>query len=470
VLVSGLALLAGHANGAAQAPRPAPGAQKEPVIVFDGADYLVAWTNVRKQSTRALSAASAFRPQLPPPPPPPPRAALYGARVTKTGRALDQGGIAISTAEFNEYSRPAVASDGTDALFVWTDRRNGMGLVQGARVLGTGFVSDPAAIDIWAGPDPPGAYGAAVAFDGVDYLVAWATSSIYEQRIYATFVTPSGLVPRPTPIEVTSGDRYGMYPAVAFDGVNYLVAWVEYHEFGASVHATRVSRAGVVLDPDGILVDQNGSIPKIAFNGTNYLLVYGSYGKRISRSGQVLDSQPIPIAPTGSGDSDAVSSDGTDYFVAWADTRFGCCSIFGTRVSPSGAVLDPAGIAIATHGREQRDPAIGFDGTNYVVAWTDNRGSSTDIYGARVATDGRVLDPRGILVSTAAPLKPRCVVPRVTGMRLKRARSKIRRAHCSVAGVRTRAAKKRRGRVVAQSPRPRTTRPLGFPVRIVVGR
>jgi hypothetical protein len=400
---------------------------------------------------------------------------LRGARISTAGRALDAGGIAISTAEFNEYSLPAAASDGTDALIVWTDKRNGLGLVQGARVSRTGDVSDPAAIDISTGPAVPGAYGAVAAFDGRNYLVAWATSSLFEQNIYATFVTPSGSVLRPTPVRVTTGDRYGAFPAVAFDGVNYLVAWVEDHEFGSFVYATRVNQDGVVLDPAGILVDQNGSAPKIAFNGTNYLLVYGSsaiYGKRVSRSGQVLDSQPIPIATTSSYNSQsAVGSDGTNYLVAWADARFGCCSIFGTRVGPSGAILDPAGVAIATHGREQHDPAVGFDGTNYFVAWTDNRGSSSDIYGARVARDGRVRDPRGILISTAAPQKARCVVPRVTGMTLKRAKSAIHRASCSIAGVRRKAVRGRhRGRVVAQRPRPRTKRPAGYAVGLVVAR
>jgi hypothetical protein len=163
-----------------------------------------------------------------------------------------------------------------------------------------------------------------------------------------------------------------------------------------------------------------------------------------------------------------VSSDGADYLVAWADARFGCCSIFGARVSGGGQVLDQGGIAIATHGREQQAPAIAYDGTNYLVAWTDHRGSLADIYGARVTPSGRVLDPHGLLLSTESPLRP-CRVPRVVGLPLERARARLHSAGCSVGGVR-RTRSKRHGRVLWQSMRAGTVRSNGYPVWLVIGR
>jgi beta-lactam-binding protein with PASTA domain len=56
-------------------------------------------------------------------------------------------------------------------------------------------------------------------------------------------------------------------------------------------------------------------------------------------------------------------------------------------------------------------------------------------------------------------------------MRLGPAKTKIRRAHCSVGRVRrARARRSLRGRVVRQIPRPGTIRRRGFPVALVVGR
>jgi beta-lactam-binding protein with PASTA domain len=59
----------------------------------------------------------------------------------------------------------------------------------------------------------------------------------------------------------------------------------------------------------------------------------------------------------------------------------------------------------------------------------------------------------------------------VLGLRLAAAKKKIRRAHCSVGRVRrVRSRRSLYGRVVNQSPRPRTVKRRGFPVKLAVGR
>jgi hypothetical protein len=87
----------------------------------------------------------------------------------------------------------------------------------------------------------------------------------------------------------------------------------------------------------------------------------------------------------------AVAFDGTNYIVVWYDERSGSADIYGARVGADGTVLDPSGIAISTAAEDQYWPAVTFDGTNYLVVWTDWRNGSYDIYGARVGTGGSVL-------------------------------------------------------------------------------
>ena len=98
--------------------------------------------------------------------------------------------------------------------------------------------------------------------------------------------------------------------------------------------------------------------------------------------------------------SPALGYDGTNYLVVWHDYRSGETDIYGARVTSAGTVLDAAGIAISTAPRGQVRPAVAFDGTNYLVAWSDARTGSFDVYGARVSTTGSVLDPAGFAIST----------------------------------------------------------------------
>jgi Tol biopolymer transport system component len=85
-------------------------------------------------------------------------------------------------------------------------------------------------------------------------------------------------------------------------------------------------------------------------------------------------------------------------------------------------------------------------------------------------TDVFLYDPLG----TPPPPPPppvRCVVPRVIGMRLAVARKKIGSANCLVGGVRrAHAAKRRAGKVIAQSPKAGSVRPRGAKVSLVVAR
>ena len=72
---------------------------------------------------------------------------------------------------------------------------------------------------------------------------------------------------------------------------------------------------------------------------------------------------------------------------------------------------------------------------------------------------------------TSNPPLPKCVVPKVKGKRLAAAKRAIRRAHCSVGKItRAYSAKVKRGRVIAQKPKPGTTRPQGARVSLKVSK
>jgi hypothetical protein len=68
------------------------------------------------------------------------------------------------------------------------------------------------------------------------------------------------------------------------------------------------------------------------------------------------------------------------------------------------------------------------------------------------------------------PPPVRCVVPKVVGLRLPAARTRIRRAHCSVGRVRHARSARARGRVISQRPKFGARLRRGARVNLVVSR
>jgi len=371
----------------------APGIQGYPSVAFNGVNYLVVWEDAR----RIISWD------------------IYGARVTPSGVVLDTAGIAISTTGNPRF--PSVAADGTNYLVVWEESRSGISNdIYGARVSPSGVVLDPDGIAISTAPH--GQDWPSATFDGMDYLVVWqdARVSSNETDIYGARVTVSGVVMDSSGIPISTANRQQQLPSVAFDGTNCLVVWHDFRSGGAcDVYGARINRAGTVLDTNGIAISTAPGYqycPSVAFDGTNYLAVWDNdsahniHGTRITPAGVVLDSNGFAISARIDCEESypAAVFGETTYCVVWQGFCADLSNIYGTRVSPSGTVLDTAGITVSTISYWQMNASVGFDGTNYLVVWQDSRdwsASRYDIYGARVSRSGTVLDPTGTPISTA---------------------------------------------------------------------
>jgi hypothetical protein len=211
--------------------------------------------------------------------------------------------------------------------------------------------------------------------------------------------------------------RWRSSERVAFDGTNYFVVWVEYGD-AEGIYGARVSEDGAVLDQPPISISTEGTgegDPRVAFNGTNYLVAWtdsrdaiigdawDAYAARVSPAGKVLDRTGIPITTVENDQQvGGVASDGTNFLVVWdgVDARTDEYTIRGARIDDAGKVLDPEGFSISKGEEEQITPSIGFDGTNYLVAWQDSRGwPNSNIYGTRVSKAGKVIDPAAIAIS-----------------------------------------------------------------------
>ena len=274
----------------------------------------------------------------------------------------------------------------------------GKGVV-GRRTLATGLAN--AGSDLFS----PGA--PAVAFDGTNFLVVSRRVAGSTGTVTGTIVTPANKTV--SSFDIGTGDNLA---GLAFGSSSYLVAFSR----DGQIILNRISPAGVLLDgPSGIAIPSQSTsnfAPVVAFDGTNFLVVWQQFtsgydiqGALVSPSGQILSQFPV-FAATGEQVEPAVAFDGTNYMVIWRDTRSGSgpasdTDIVGTRVSPDGTVLDPAGIPITTASGVQGSPQLCFLNGQYLAVWEDYRSGSAAIYGARVGKDGSVIDAGGLAIDTA---------------------------------------------------------------------
>jgi len=371
-----------------------------PDLIFDGTNYLVVWDDVASSGTTYGD--------------------IYCARVDTSAVVLGSGRIPVSVGGFWPRYGPCITFDGEKSLVLWSDNRivydRQQSDILGARVLQDGSVVGAEEMLVSRGTNMQ--VSVAVAYGGNGYFVVWQDGrSGTSYDIYGTRLDVSGSVLDPAGIAISTEVEDQSFPDVAYGLGKYFVVWNdERAEDGFSqIYGARVDSSGIVRDPAGVgiftLSEVYCDYPAVAFDGQNYLVVWGDYrntvdadvyGARVDTAGTVLDAGGIAICTEAGNQSvPALASSGTNCLVAWLDERTDDGDIYGCRVEPDGDVLDGSGLAIRVETSDQGDQAVAFDGTNYLVVWSDYRGDNLDIYGARVTVGGSVLDPSGILISGA---------------------------------------------------------------------
>jgi hypothetical protein len=194
---------------------------------------------------------------------------------------------------------------------------------------------------------------------------------------------------------------YAEYSAdVAFDGTNFLVSVQESHLPDPSITGAKlVSPAGVVL---ATVWAPTGDAPNISFDGTNYLLVWADHssggtvrvhGLLVSKAGSAVGSPFFVSQSTTVSEVTGVAFDGTNYLVVWTDMRRvvdppepGDKDIYGRLVSTAGA---PVASDFKISGVSGVSASVAFAAPNYLVAWTE------DV--ANLEVHARLVTPAGVL-------------------------------------------------------------------------
>lgn len=201
-----------------------------------------------------------------------------------------------------------------------------------------------------------------------------------------------GLPLDPTPFVISAAAGRQTEPSVAFNGQDFLVAWLD----AGAVRATRVQPSGAVLDAAPLLVDADADTFSLAANGATWLIATesftagagGLHGFRVAASGALLDPGGVVLVA-----GSFFLYFGCELSAASGEWLLVSTDLNGAFAQRFDAALAPIGAAFAVPSR-----ALTGSGTHYLFAWQD---FAHRLLVGRMQPDGVLLDPQGVLVADA---------------------------------------------------------------------
>ncbi len=335
---------------------------------------------------------SSVSPEVPPPP--------NGPQISEP---IDIDAPILSGPSQASAILPSVASDGTGYMVVWTERRSRPYMnendVWAARVSGTGELLDPVGFPVFTQGN---AQEPRVAHGNGRYVVAWYDADAACTRV-ASILAPNGVelddscVPgffQPT------GIAFGLSTFLMVGGGRMLHADQDGHVLDAAPAA--ISDDVSSLGTDAVAFD--GEAFRLAWRDTNGGINTGRVSTEMVPVGDVMSGE------AGSGRPGIACNDSTCLIVHVRDLWETGEDLFGFMVDHSDQLVANSLYEVAQAPGGQRFPAVAFDGTNYVVAWQDSRDDPTpadsgtqpeDFRTTLVTPDGAVTDLGGAVVKTS---------------------------------------------------------------------
>ena len=99
-----------------------------------------------------------------------------------------------------------------------------------------------------------------------------------------------------------------------------------------------------------------------------------------------------------------IATDGTDFVVSWKDAS---AQIMASRVTPDGVVVATTSAPLGRTPDSYTQPAIAFDGTNFLVVWVGSDNGPLEIFAARLSPSLEILDSPARKLTTGGDPKPR---------------------------------------------------------------
>jgi hypothetical protein len=199
-----------------------------------------------------------------------------------------------------------------------------------------------------------------------------------------------------------AGDQATVGPDLVWTGSVFGLFWLQYGIETLDLHFTRLDGNGLQTGPDVALTSWPGSVNTYSsvWTGADFAVVWDHYSGtdddrevfliRLDSGGgrRGMDTR-ISTAPGYSG-YPAIAWNGSEYAIAWEDDRDGNVEIFFRLVDAAGVPLTPE-IRITNTAGESYDPKIVWTGSDYLLVWSDNTSGVFMVQRTRLDRSGKPL-------------------------------------------------------------------------------
>jgi hypothetical protein len=244
--------------------------------------------------------------------------------------------LPVRLAASTEQGHPVVVTGGAVSLAVWEDYRKGDGtpFLMAARISQQGENLDPDGFQVCLAYS--GQYAPSVAYDGERYVVAWSddrNALISGLDVYFARVTVEGWVLDPEGIVVNQDPQDQVWPLIAADAGMALCAWRQAGGEGEGTNTLRCTR--------------------------------------LTTDGQVLDAVPLTLENSLSpGQSVAVAAVGDRFAVVWQSGT----EVWSAQLSTNVALSPAVPVLVTAKAAPSAVPALGRTQNQFLLSWADEGG------------------------------------------------------------------------------------------------
>jgi len=250
--------------------------------------------------------------------------------------------------------------------------------------------------------DPDISRQASLAWTGSGYGLAWTDQRDGQEEIYFQRMDATGL-PVGGETRITTTSVSSRRPSLVWNGTEFAVAWVDERDGNPEIYFQRLTALGVFSGPVRRVTSDAAfsGEPDLVWTGTEYGLAWSdeAEGNREITFARIATDSSITSGPTRLTNDSAVSEQpslvwtGNGYGLAWTDQRDLNKEIYVLVLDNLGA---PSGTpqAVTADAAISAQPSLAWTGSEFGVAWTDERDLNREIYFRLISAPGV---PQGLL-------------------------------------------------------------------------